>query len=176
MRRGGSADTKASRDRPMPPLLRASGGGTPMKIVSTWLAILALLATGGCASSLADPTGKHNALEWAQREYTQRVRWGDVTKASEYIEENRREEFVASGETFEDIRITDYEIGSINYTDENDDNAEVTVTYRAYSISTLIETSVKEQQKWNRTDGLENNWWVYSELPEKLARLAPRAR
>jgi hypothetical protein len=39
----------------------------------------------------------------------------------------------------------------------------------------LIETSVKEKQKWNRTDGLENNWWVYSELPEQLARLAPKA-
>ena len=147
-----------------------------MRSVWTWLAVLALLATGGCASSLSDPTGKHNALEWAQREYTQRVRWGDVEKAGEYIEENRREAFIAAAETFEGIRITDYDIGTINYTDDDDSTAEVTVTYRAYSLRTLIETSVKEQQKWHRTDGLENNWWVYSELPDQLARLTPKPR
>jgi hypothetical protein len=146
-----------------------------MRTVTTWLAVLALLATGGCAATLSDPTGKHNALEWAQREYTQRVRWGDVQKASEYIEEEKREEFVASAETFEDIRITDFEIGAITYSGEDDDTAEVTVTYRAYSLATLIETPIKEQQKWHRTEGLSNDWWVYSELSKQLARLTPKA-
>jgi len=146
-----------------------------MRSAWIWLVVVALLGVGGCASSLSDPTGKHNALEWAQLEYTQRVRWGDVTKASEYIQEDRRDAFAAAAETFENIRITDYEIGSINYLDEDDSSAEVTVTYRAYSLKTLIETSIKEEQKWNRTDGLENNWWVSSELPEQLARLVPNS-
>ena len=145
-----------------------------MKCAWTWLAVVALLATGGCAATLSDPTGTHNALEWAQREYTQRVRWGDVAKASEYVEEERCEGFLGAAETFESIRITDYEIGPISYSGDGDDAAEVTVTYRAYSLSTLIESRVKEQQKWHRSDGLGNDWWVRSEITKQLARLTPK--
>jgi len=135
--------------------------------------VVALLASVGCAATLSDPTGKHNALEWAQREYTQRVRWGDVNKASEYVDAARRDEFVAAAPIFDRIRITDYEIGPISYTGEGDDAAEVTVTYRAYSLATLVEMPIREEQKWRRSDGLGNDWWVESEISKQLAALTP---
>ena len=73
------------------------------------LAVLTLLAGMGCASTLADPTGRQTALENAQRRYTQLVRWGEIKRASVYVEPDLREEFLSYEPFFEQIRFTDTE-------------------------------------------------------------------
>ena len=116
--------------------------------------------------------GRQNALEQAQRDYTQRIRWGELKRASHYVDPEMRDEFLAQREIFESLRVTDFEIGEIEF-GESEDFAEVVVTYRAYSLATLIERPIKEKQEWHREPGLSNTWLVTSELPSQLAGFAP---
>jgi hypothetical protein len=134
--------------------------------------VLALwIASVGCGATINDPLGREYALEEAQLKYTQHVRWGDIERASRYVHPDAREGFLAYGPQLETIRITDYEIGTIDYGEEGD--AVVNVTYRAYSTATFIETVIQEEQHW-RLDPehrLANVWQVRSELPLRLAEL-----
>jgi hypothetical protein len=132
-------------------------------------AVAAWLLCAGCGSTLADPLGRENSLEEAQRRYTQLVRWGDIEKASAYVDPELHEAFLAHGPQLELLRFTDFEVGSIEYGD--DDSATVTVTYRAYSETTFVERSIREEQQWHREGGLANTWRVRSELPALLAGL-----
>ena len=125
------------------------------------LGVLPILAAGlGCAA-LADPMGRGNALEAAQLRYTQQMRWGNLDAASEFVDPALREEFLSHAPAFEGIRITDYEIGHIDY-GEDRDSATVRVTYRAYSLASLQEQRIEERQHWVRPGG--NTWFVEPEL------------
>jgi hypothetical protein len=145
-----------------------------MRLAAPGLASLfaIILVTGGCAATLSDPMGKQNALQLAQREYTQRIRWGELERASLYVDPELRDAFLAQQEVFDSLRVTDYEIGEIEF-GEDRNSAEVTVTYRAYSLATLIERPIREKQTWHRADGLANTWTLETELPEQLAAFAP---
>jgi len=125
---------------------------------------VALLATG-CGATLGDPMGRQNALEDTQRRYTQLVRWGEIEKASEFVDPALRQDFLVHGPQLETLRITDFEIGTI---ERSGDEASVTVTYRAYSIASASEKPIREKQLWYRETGLDNVWRVRSELPEQL--------
>lgn len=129
-----------------------------MRIGAVLLTVLVAIAFGGCAATFTDPMGKQNALEIAQRDYTQRIRWGELERASQYVDPELRDAFLAQQEIFDTLRVTDFEIGKIEF-DEEEDSAEVTVTYRAYSLATLIERPIREKQKWVREDGLSNTCW-----------------
>jgi len=123
--------------------------------------VLPILAVGlGCAA-LADPMGRGGALEDAQLRYTQQVRWGNLDAASEFVDPALREEFLSQAAAFEGIRITDYEIGRIDWGDGHD-SATVRVTYRAYSVASLQEKRIDEEQHWVRPGG--NTWFVKPEL------------
>lgn len=143
-----------------------------MRIGALLLTLLVVIASAGCAATFTDPTGKQTALELAQREYTQRIRWGELERASHYVDPGMRDDFLAQQELFESLRVTDFEIGEIEFFDE-ENAAEVTVTYRAYSLATLIEKPIREKQEWHREDGLSNTWLVKTELPAVLQTLAP---
>ena len=126
------------------------------------LALLASLGAGlGCAA-LADPLGRGSALEDAQLRYTQQVRWGNLDAASEFVDPALREEFLSQAPAFEAVRITDYEIGRIDW-GEHRDSATVRVTYRAYSLASLQEKRIDEEQHWVRP-GSGNTWFVKPEL------------
>ena len=129
------------------------------------LAALALLAGAGCASSLADPTGRLTALENAQRRYTQLIRWGEIRRAAAYVEPDLVEEFLSYEPFFEKIRITDTEAEEVTL-DPSEDTASVDVTYRAYSLATFQEKQILETQEWTRHDGLKNNWLVRPQIAE----------
>src|SRR5262245_47508034 len=129
----------------------------------------AAILGAACAATFADPLGRENSLEDAQRQYTQLVRWGEIEKASAFVEEDGRAALLAHGPRLETIRITDYETGNIEY--QSSDEATVTVTYRAYSLATVLEKEISEKQAWSRTPGLANVWRVRSELPALLAQL-----
>jgi hypothetical protein len=126
------------------------------------------LAMGlGCASSLADPTGRFNSLEEAQRRYTKLVRWGEIKRASMYVEPELRDEFVSYATVFEKIRITDTDTDEIRL-DPGESSASIDVIYHGYSNATFIEKRIFETQQWTRHDGMKNIWLVKPEI-EQLA-------
>lgn len=138
-------------------------------IRSGLLAVMVLLAAG-CVS-LSDPLGRQDALNLAQKQYTEAIRWGYFERARAFIEPAHRAEFEQLEPLFEDIRFTDFEIGEI----EGDENeAQVTVTYRGYAEATQVERTFRERQHWKRVDALANQWHVQSDLSEQvLALLGP---
>lgn len=129
------------------------------------LTVLTLLAGMGCASTFADPTGRQTALENAQRRYTQLVRWGEIKRASAYVEPDFREEFLSYEPFFEKIRFTDTETQEVTL-DSSQDTASVEVTYSAYSLATFQEKRILETQEWTRYGGIQNNWLVRPEIGE----------
>jgi len=134
------------------------------------LAALALLAGTGCASTFADPTGRLTALENAQRRYTQLVRWGEIRRASAYVEPDLREEFLSYEPFFKQIRFTDTEAEEVKL-DPSEDTASVEVTYHAYSLTTFQEKQIIETQQWTRHGGVQNNWLVRPEIAEIVEAL-----
>lgn len=131
---------------------------------------LALVAGAGCVSVFTDPLGREEALKMTQREYTNMIRWGKIEDAAELVDPEMREEFLAFLPAFEELRITDFEIGKLSYVPRPDDDEEaqdqgsVTVTYRGYSLRTLTEQKVREKQEWYRVNGVSNQWMVRPQI------------
>lgn len=125
------------------------------------LGALVLIANAGCVSLLLDPMGSRSALADSQRRYTQHIRWGEIDRASEFVDPVYRDEFLSHAPAFENIRVTDYEIGDIAY-GEDSDSATVTVSYRAYSLATMVERPFQEKQAWHREGA--RTWWVRPEI------------
>ena len=136
--------------------------------IARCIAALAVLAGMGCASTFTDPTGRFNSLEEAQERYTQLVRWGEIKRASAYVEPDIREEFLSYAPAFEKIRITDVDAAEVKL-DPSKDTANVDVIYHAYSFLTFEEKRVFETQEWTRYDGVKNNWFVRPEIGEIIA-------
>ena len=131
------------------------------------VAPLAALAVVGCAA-FSDPLGRHDALELAQKRYTEAIRWGYLDRARGFVQPEHREAFEGLMPRLEEIRITDFEIGQI----EGDENeASVTVTYRGYALAYQIERPFREHQQWTRVEGLSNQWHVESDLDEGVGAL-----
>ncbi len=130
------------------------------------LALVALLALGGCVSAVTDPMGSQRALEDTQRRYTHLIRWGEIAKAEPFVDPALREEFREHAPAFEDLRITDFEIDDWSFDPENDELATFEVTYHGYSLSTLIEKKIRETQTWYREDSIQPTWRVRPQIRE----------
>lgn len=131
--------------------------------------LLGLSAAFGCAT-FADPMGRERALKSAQLHYTQDVRWGDLHAASQYVDPPIREEFLKQAPAFEGIRITEYDIGRIEY-EGNRESATVRVVYHGYSLANAQERRIEEQQRWVRP-GRDNTWFVQPKLAGLLEPFA----
>jgi hypothetical protein len=129
------------------------------------LMVMSLAMGLGCASSLADPTGRYNSLEEAQRRYTKLIRWGEIKRASLYVEPELRDEFVSYASVFEQIRITDTDTDEIRL-DAGESSASIDVIYHGYSNATFVEKRIFETQQWTRHDGMQNVWLVKPEIAE----------
>ena len=130
----------------------------------TWRALVAaagLLAGLGCAA-FSDPMGREYALAGVQLRYTQQVRWGNLEAASEFVDPEVRDAFLAQAKSFEAIRITEYDIGRFDYAEDRQ-SAKVHVTYHAYSPATVEERQIEEEQLWTRP-GNGNTWLVKPQL------------
>jgi hypothetical protein len=138
-----------------------------------WLVLSALLLAGptGCITWVTDPMGRHAAFDDTQRQYTNSLRWGELEKASAFVDPALREAFLAQQPVFETMRITDFTIGEIEY---QDDSAQVTVTYQGYSLESFVERKIREDQRWYREAGT-NRWLVRSDV-ETFARVFGEAR
>ncbi len=127
-----------------------------------WLVLCVLLLAGpsGCITWFTDPMGRKAAFDDTQRQYTNYLRWGEIEKASTFVDPTLREAFVAQAPVFETMRITDYSIGEVEYLD---DSATVTVTYQGYSLESFVERKIREDQSWYREEG-SNRWLVRSDV------------
>ena len=124
------------------------------------LALCAVLLAGptGCITWFTDPMGYKAAFDQTQRQYTQYLRWGELGKASAFVDPSLREAFLKQAPAFESMRITDFEIGEVAYTSES---ATVTVTYQGYSLDTFVERKIREDQNWHRQG---SGWLVRSDI------------
>ena len=138
-----------------------------------WLVLCALLLAGptGCITWFTDPMGRHAAFDDTQRQYTNSLRWGEIEKASAFVDPALREAFLAQAPVFESMRITDFTVGEVEY---QGDSAQVTVTYQGYSLESFVERKIREDQSWYREAGT-NRWLVRSDV-EAFARVFGEAR
>lgn len=141
-----------------------------MRVATVLLTFAIGLGAGGCVSP-TDPLGRNDALEAAQKSYTENVRWGNFEQASRYVDPALRDDFLALEDRFDQVRITDYEIGEVKSADH--DTAEVEVTYRGYALPYYVEKEVREEQQWYRDEGVNNTWRVRPQLSLLLETLHP---
>ncbi len=129
-------------------------------IAQRWLVLMAALALGpGCTFwSVAETDG---TFEDSLRTYTKLVRWGELERASLFVEPDMRAEFLALKDNMERLHFTDFDIGPPHFRQEND-HAHVTVTYTVYDERTLIERKLTEIQRWNRAG--RRTWNVEPDL------------
>jgi hypothetical protein len=145
-------------------------GGTNMRLAMTIALAVATFAVLGCAGTFSNPSGKKNALEESQRRYTELVRWGEIERASAFVDPEVVDAFLDQAVKIQNIRFTDFESGPPRYADGND-SASVTVVYHAYSLKTLVEKQLREKQEWYRDGGPANNWRVRPALHEIVAEV-----
>jgi hypothetical protein len=110
-------------------------------------------------------------FEDAQRRYTQLIRWAEFGEASNYVDPARRDQFFVTVEALAEVRFTDYAVRFKEVSPARD-SATVHVTYRAYRLSSMVETQFEERQEWSR-EWTTGHWLVRSEFVEQHARLAP---
>ena len=128
---------------------------------------VALLFAQGCVSP-QDPMGHRDALKDAQKRYTDLIRWHDTDRAAEYVDPELREKFLAHAADLETLEISDYELGQIEYADD-DTTAHVQVTYRGYSLTQFVERKIHVTQEWHRISG--NDWRVHPDIDTVVAQL-----
>jgi hypothetical protein len=153
----------------LPPRLPVGEGASEIRMPRPSIAglvLVPLLLCTGCISVVFDmfhdPMGREAALRLAQREYTKFVRWSDVEAAARFVHPEDRERFLAYEGQFDAIRITDFDVGQIDFGEEQT-TATVRVTYHAYSMQSMLEREIKETQRWERV-GKGNEWYVRPEL------------
>lgn len=130
------------------------------------IAVMAALFTLclGCTTPPGeDPRGDPQGLEDTQRRYTQLVRWGEIEKASTFVDPEARDDFLGYVADFEAIRITDFENGPFDM-DGEPGTATVEVTYHAYSLRTMIEQKIRADQVWYVEGEEDEIWRVRPEL------------
>jgi hypothetical protein len=115
------------------------------KLAQASVALL-LVATTSC-TGFWDVAETDGTLEDSMRTYTKLVRWGELERASEFVDETIRPQFVALQPHMGRIRVTDFEMGPVDFSD--DGAVRVTVVYHAYDVQTLVERRIVEAQEWN---------------------------
>ncbi|HKJ23239.1 MAG TPA: hypothetical protein VKB65_00355 [Myxococcota bacterium] len=124
------------------------------------LVLAAVLALGsGCGSfwSIADTDG---TLEDSIRTYAKLVRWGEIERASLFVDEEVRDDFVALAPELARLHFTDFDLGPVDQ--QPDGEARLTVVYRFFDPSTMVERQVREAQVW--TSPGTNVWIVRPDL------------
>ncbi len=134
-----------------------------MRLAIVTTSALVIIAAIGCAGTFSNPSGKQNSLEESQRRYTELVRWGEIERASAFVDPELQDEYLGYATAIQSIRFTDFESGLPRFADGND-TASVTVVYHAYSLSTLVEKQIREKQEWYREMGPANQWRVRPDL------------
>jgi hypothetical protein len=163
---------QAPRARAVDSAGRRSGGGSMGHWKRLLFVCLLGLAPSGCITWFTDPMGHHAAFKDTQRQYTNYVRWGEIEKASGFVDPALQAAFLERAPVFKGVRVTEYEVGDVKY---EGDAATVPVTYRVYGLSTLVEQTIREEQSWYR-ENLSNTWRLRSDGEVFARALAPVQR
>jgi len=123
------------------------------------LLLILLLPAMGCVN-WADPMGRESDFVQVQKHFTQYVRWGKVRQAAEFVVPEQRKEFMELGHDLTDIRFTDWETLSIDFTGET---ARAEVQLRGYRLSAPVERIVPLSQSWSKAEDT-GAWQVELEL------------
>jgi len=128
------------------------------------LLLVVPIGTTGCIAPLfiemfKDPYGRHDSLMRVQREYTNALRWGNPDKALDFVHPDLRADFAEQAKKFQEIRVTDYDVGKVSWGEEQA-SATLVVTYRAYSMTNMVEKEIRETQHWVRLSKRANDWVV----------------
>ncbi len=134
------------------------------------LAVVALLATSGCAQVLGfrdwlDVRGHKARLENSQKKYVRLLRWGEYGSAAYLVSEDLREEWLEEVKGFSEVRFADYDVIDTDI-NELQTEAEILVKYEAYHLARLVTYGWSERQVWKR-DITTGAWTVTPDL-EKL--------
>jgi hypothetical protein len=131
-------------------------------------ALLASVALVGC-QSVTDPLGRQESLEASQKQYTDFVRWGELERASKFVDPELRDSFLDQLPRFDLLRVTDFDVQDIEY--DGEDEVHVVVTYHGFSLKNMVERRFREEQTWVRDPGLRNRWRVTTDLADVLSDL-----
>ena len=143
-----------------------------MRSAAHWLVLIAV-GVSACVSP-SDPFERQLALEQAQRKYSEALRWGNLEKAAKYVDPEMRGEFLALSDRFDNLRISDYDIGELDLDEETLAQAEVDVTYHGYALPQYIEKRVRDHQVWYRDEDSDDQWRVRPELAAMLDEIGVR--
>ena len=143
-----------------------------MRLAALGIAVIALGLTA-CVSP-SDPFERERALQLAQKAYLEALRWGKLEKAAVYVDPEQRDEFLALADSFDTVRITDYDIGEMDLDKDTLAQAECDVTYRGYVMPHYVEKRVRDHQVWYRDEENDNEWRVRPQLAALLDGLGVR--
>jgi hypothetical protein len=141
-------------------------------VAAAGTALALSLALAACTS--LGRFDRANDFEEAQKRFTQLVRWGQISKASEWVAPDQRAEFLTLAPEFTDVRFTDYEILDVKLADDAR-SATAEVRYLGYLVPSYLERSVDLTQQWSCEAG--SGWQVRLETARirgALAGAAPR--
>lgn len=129
----------------------------------TLVCVLLLAGTSGlgCAFGeirLNDPFQRKYSLEEASKHYSDLVRWSDFDRASQFVDEEIRDDYLRNAPTFKELRFHDYESDPVDI-DEETGTAVIVVRYYAYRMSDPVEIEIRETQEWARKNA-RNSWTV----------------
>ncbi len=129
------------------------------------LARTALLLALFCVTACATSGQRESDFTDSQLKYTQMVRWSDFDRAEEFVDPEKREDFIEVTDKLGGIRFIDYRIHELEF-DADKNEAQATVIYSAYKASAPTAVAVEEEQNW-RLDDLTKTWVVTSTFVEK---------
>ena len=141
-----------------------AGGANDMNMAGTWtalcsLTLVVLLGASLLCCSAAQPDG--DDLASAVDDYHQALTWGRYGDAANFLPIGQRNEFIGFYEESEDdIRFTEYSVGSVNVGPEGDE-AEVLVTLSWYAEHSYTVQETRVRETWTYDDEGEN--WILTE-------------
>lgn len=121
-----------------------------MRVPALALAALALL-TLGCGL-LASPIDPSHGLKDTQKRFVRYLRWGRFREASRFVREESRAEFLETAEALDAVRLTGYEVLSLEIGAEAR-TATARVRFTGHPVAMPVERSVELVEHWRREEG-----------------------
>lgn len=119
--------------------------GPPARLPALLAALLAVSATGACASSQ-----RVEPFAYAVRSYNEAVRWQRYDDAAARLPVHRRDEFLDQRDVLsEDLRVTEYDVVRVRY-DDSGRRAKVQLEYTWYMDSLGVVHNTHVVQRWER--------------------------
>jgi hypothetical protein len=130
-----------------------------------WLALvlvasIAAAQSTGCSFGeiyITDPLLREVALAEQQKNYTNLIRWSAFNRASVYVQEEHRDEFLRVAPPLKDFRFSDFDSQPVSLDESGECTVEV--VYYGYRTDSPYEVEVRETQHWKR-NGFTNEWQV----------------